>query len=255
MLINKILCMRKILFILLIITMAGCSSKKKDLFEVITYECEQKEESLNLQFEFRGGVELPLEKICDSYKSLQDSIISVMFGEELVDYPTKKALRVYADSSFAEYKKVHEEIFDNAQSMMHDAQLYNYETDIKGKILFYDSNVLSYQRELYTYAGGAHGMTTKTNYVFDIKTGKILTEEDVFGKGFERKITKQLIEKANILRAKGELPEEDELYNSWNIIPNGNFALTDSSVIYTFNPYEIAPYCYGIIDIELKLEN
>ena len=90
MLINKILCMRKILFILLIITMAGCSSKKKDLFEVITYECKQKEESLNLQFEFRGGVELPLEKICDSYKSLQDSIISVMFGEELVDYPTKK---------------------------------------------------------------------------------------------------------------------------------------------------------------------
>ena len=59
----------------------------------------------------------------------------------------------------------------------------------------------------------------------------------------------------NILREEDKLPAEDEFYNNWNIVPNGNFALTDSSVIYTFNPYEIAPYCYGIIDRELKIEN
>ena len=157
-----------------------------------------------------------------------------------------------ADSSFVEDNKVCEEIYENK---LEPIDTFNFETNIKGKILFCDSNVLSYQRELYTYAGGAHGMTTKINYVFDIKTGRILTEEDIFGKGFERKTTKQLIDKANILRAEGQLPAEDEFYNNWNIVPNGNFALTDSSVIYTFNPYEIAPYCYGIINIELKIEN
>ena len=132
-----------------------------------------------------------------------------------------------------------------------NAQLCNFETHIKGNVLYCDSNILSYQRELYTYAGGAHGMNTKINYVFDIKTGEQLTEEDIFGQGFERKVGKLLDEKAKALRAEGLLPAEDEFYNDWYIEPNGNFALTDSSIIYTFNPYELAPYCYGIIDIEI----
>ena len=96
-----------------------------------------------------------------------------------------------------------------------------------------------------------HGMNTKTNYVFNLKTGKLLTEEDLFGKDFERKIQKRLTEKANILRQQDMLPEEDIFYSNSNITPNGNFAITDTSIIYTFNPYEIAPYVYGIIDIEI----
>ena len=94
-------------------------------------------------------------------------------------------------------------------------------------------------------------MNTKMNYVFNIKTGKQLSEEEIFGKDFERKIQKRLIEKANILRQQNMLPEEDMFYSNSDITPNGNFALTDSSIIYTFNPYEIAPYCFGIIDIEV----
>ncbi len=245
--------MKKILFILLCITMIGCSSNKNDLFDVVIYNCEIVNENLNLQFEFKGEVELPLEKMYDSYKLLQDSIISIMFGEEFANYSAKKALQIYADSSFTEYEKIYNEIYEN--NPIEPTDTFNFETNIKGKILFCDSNILSYQRELYTYTGGAHGTTTKTNYVFDIKTRRILTEKDIFGKGFERKINKLLSKEANTLRAKGKLPKENEFYNNWNIAPNGNFALTDSSIIYTFNPYEIAPYCYGIIDIELKIEN
>ncbi|MBO5345533.1 MAG: DUF3298 domain-containing protein [Paludibacteraceae bacterium] len=243
--------MKKILFILLVITLVGCSSEKDDLFETKSYSCEIVNKELNLQFEFTGEIELPTTKMGDSHKLLQESIISALFGSEFADYSTKKVLRVYADSSFVEYEKVYEEIYDHAECTIDNAQICNFETHVKGWVLYCDSNILSYQRELYTYAGGAHGMNTKTNYVFDIKTGKRLTEEDIFGQGFERKIGKLLDEKANTLRSKSILPTEDEFYNDWYIEPNGNFALTDSSIIYTFNPYEIAPYCFGIIDIEI----
>ena len=243
--------MKKILFILLVITLVGCSSEKDDLFETKSYSCEIVNKELNLQFELTGEIELPTTKMGDSHKLLQESIISALFGSEFADYSTKKVLRVYADSSFVEYEKVYEEIYDHAECTIDNAQICNFETHVKGWVLYCDSNILSYQRELYTYAGGAHGMNTKTNYVFDIKTGKRLTEEDIFGQGFERKIGKLLDEKANTLRSKNILPTEDEFYNDWYIEPNGNFALTDSSIIYTFNPYEIAPYCFGIIDIEI----
>jgi hypothetical protein len=180
---------------------------------------------------------------------LQNNILSALFGSEFANYSTKKVLQVYADSSFVEYEKVYEEIYEN--NTIEPSDTFNFFTAVKGSVLYCDSNILSYQRTLYTYAGGAHGMNTKINYVFDIKTGEQLTEEDIFGQGFERKVGKLLDEKAKALRAEGLLPAEDEFYNDWYIEPNGNFALTDSSIIYTFNPYEIAPYCYGIIDIEI----
>ena len=241
--------MKKILFILLVIILVDCSSKKNDLFETKSYSCEIVNEDLNLQFEFTGEIELPTTKMGDSHKLLQENILSALFGSEFADHPTKKVLQIYADSSFVEYEKVYEEIYEN--NPIEPTDTFNFITDVKGKVLYCDSNILSYQRELYTYAGGAHGMNTKINYVFDIKTGEQLTEEDIFEQGFERKVGKLLDEKAKALRAEGLLPEENEFYNDWYIEPNGNFALTDSSIIYTFNPYEIAPYCYGIIDIEI----
>ena len=241
--------MKKILFILLVIILVGCSSNNNDFFETKSYSCEIVKEDFNLHFEFTGEIELPTEKIGDSYKLLQNNILSALFGSEFANYSTKKVLQIYADSSFVEYEKVYEEIYEN--NPIEPTDTFNFITDVKGKVLYCDSNILSYQRELYTYAGGAHGMNTKINYVFDIKTGEQLTEEDIFGQGFERKVGKLLDEKAKALRAEGLLPEENEFYNDWYIEPNGNFALTDSSIIYTFNPYEIAPYCYGIIDIEI----
>ena len=241
--------MKKILFILLTITMIGCSSNKNDLFETIKYDCKEIDKELNLLFEFNAKIAMPTKAFSKSYKLLQDSIISAVFGSEFINNSHKKILQMYSDSSFIKYQRVYEEIYEN--NPIEPTDTFTFKTNIVGNILYYDSTIVSYQRLLHTYIDNAHGMTTKTNYVFDIKTGRRLTEEDVFGKGFERKANKSLTEKANVLRSEGKLPKEDNFYNNWNILPNGNFALTDSSVIYTFNPYEIAPYCHGIIDIEI----
>jgi hypothetical protein len=104
----------------LIITLVGCSSKKNDLFDTKSYSCEIVNEELNLHFEFTGKIELPTAKIGDSYKLLQENILYGLFGSEFANYSTKKALQVYADSSFVEYEKVYEEIYDDAQCTMHN---------------------------------------------------------------------------------------------------------------------------------------
>ena len=77
--------MKKILFILLCITMIRCTSNKNDLFEIESYSCEIINEDLNLQFEFTGEIELPTSKISDSYKLLQENILSALFGSEFAD--------------------------------------------------------------------------------------------------------------------------------------------------------------------------
>lgn len=241
--------MKKLVFAFVTIVLVACSSNKTDMMDVVSYQVAIEDEKLNLFFEFDSKIELPTKKFDASYKLLKDSIVVAILGSDFADYSDKKALKVYADSSYVEYKKMYDEIFEN--NIIEPTDSFYFSTDIKGNVFYYDSTIVSYQRVLSSYSGGVHGLTTKTNYVFDVKTGKQLTEEDVFGKGFERLVGGLLVEKANILREQGKLPLQDEFYNDWNIVANSNFALTDSSVIYTFNPYEIAPYCFGVIDIEI----
>lgn len=242
--------MKNLFLISLVLLMASCSSNTgSNLFETITYNTQINDEKLKLIYNFDAEIQLPNKNHSSEFATLHNNIISTMLGSEFATFADKKALKVYADSSYNEYKKIYDEIYENSPIEITDS--IHFATDIQGSILYSDSTILSYQRTLYTYAGGAHGMHTKTNYVFDLKTGNQLSEEEVFGKDFERKIQKQLVEKANILRQQNLLPEDDMYYSISNITPNGNFALTDSSIIYTFNPYEIAPYCFGIIDIEI----
>ena len=70
--------MKKILFILLVIILVGCSSNNNDFFETKSYSCEIVKEDFNLHFEFTGEIELPTEKIGDSYKLLQNNILSAL---------------------------------------------------------------------------------------------------------------------------------------------------------------------------------
>lgn len=241
--------MKKYIFILATILMTACSSNNNNLFKTITYNTQINDKNLNLNYTFDAEIQLPDKNHSNQYATLHDNIIISILGSEFIKYSDKKALTIYADSSYAEYKKIYDEIFE--YNPVEPTDTIHFATDIQGRVLYSDSTIVSYQRTLYTYAGGAHGMNTKTNYVFNLKTGKLLTEEDLFGKDFERKIQKRLTEKANILRQQDILPEEDIFYSNSNITPNGNFAITDTSIIYTFNPYEIAPYVYGIIDIEI----
>lgn len=244
--------MRKIAFtILALALLTACSSNKNELFENVEYETSIENKDLNIIFEFVGKLALPTDGFEKNVKNtLHNHIITTTLGSEYIDYSPRKALKVYADSSYAEYKKLYDEIFE--YNPIEPTDTFHFATDIVGSVLYADSAIVSYQRMMYTYSAGAHGMTTVTNYVFDLETGKQLTEEDVFGKDFERKIHSKLIEKADLLRQESRLPEEDEFYNNNLIQPNGNFAMTDSSVIYTFNPYEIAPYCFGVINIEIE---
>jgi hypothetical protein len=44
---------------------------------------------------------------------------------------------------------------------------------------------------------------------------------------------------------------EDTDYWTDSIKPNGNFYITDESINYVFNPYEIAPYYMGQTEVSL----
>jgi hypothetical protein len=105
-------------------------------------------------------------------------------------------------------------------------------------------------RTLESYEGGAHGMTTTEYRVFDREKGRVIGLADIAGET-ERKLLKETVELT--LRENYGIPEgagfssagffEDEI-----TLPE-NFFLSEKGIGFHWNPYEIAPYAMGAIEV------
>lgn len=93
----------------------------------------------------------------------------------------------------------------------------------------------------YEYGGGAHGGSGLSYLVFDMSTGKQISEKDITTN--KSAITNLL--RTTALREYKRNNPEFEVFEVDNITANGNFFITPDSLIYQYGEYEIAAYCFG----------
>lgn len=106
-------------------------------------------------------------------------------------------------------------------------------------------NILSVQLNIYSYAGGAHGMSQVINITSNTESGEIYTLKDLFREGvdYKTKIRDFIL---------SEIEREDELYfpDYRETIENRNgdyeFFIDGDKVVVYFGLYDIAPYSSGI---------
>ncbi len=100
--------------------------------------------------------------------------------------------------------------------------------------------VLSLNLIVYSFTGGAHGMTFVKSLTFDAKTGKKFSLSELFKPGSD------YINKLSIIIV-------DDI-KKWNvdviepfkeIQPNQDFYIADTSLVIYFQLYELAPYYWG----------
>ncbi|WP_297990803.1 DUF3298 and DUF4163 domain-containing protein [Anoxybacillus sp.] len=105
--------------------------------------------------------------------------------------------------------------------------------------------VLSIPVTLYSYTGGAHGMTVKVPNNFDFHEGKSLQLTDLFKKGtnYKQVITNEVI---------AQIKKENDLYfdNAIDVVkkmPDDQpYYITSDGIVVYYGLYEIAPYAAGI---------
>lgn len=125
------------------------------------------------------------------------------------------------------------------QYPMLNAELGTYEWD--GRM----SAVLS----VYEYAGGAHGYPYVLTAVADIESDTIVGLSDVIGsEDYLRPLSRLMLGKVSDLHEvfdgdtiRDSLAPSATNYEHWSIGPDG--------ITFYFNPYVIAPYAAGIIDV------
>lgn len=111
----------------------------------------------------------------------------------------------------------------------------------------------NYLLTYYNFRGGAHGLQTVSQIVFDARSGNALTEADFLTGDYEKPLA-ALLQQAVCESMEKESPELLELVQREAIAPNGNFSVTADGMEWLFQPYEIGPYALGIVTGMLSWE-
>lgn len=184
-----------------------------------------------------------------SKKGLQNvrcKIKEAVYGKEYAGMDIQDGFDMYSDNLLKEYREtslpaVEEFVRETGEAPAGMDWEYSIDARFSGTAI----GTVSYTVTKYEYTGGAHGLQTTTAYLFDSRSGEIVSEEDIFAKGYGPELSSLLTAHA----ADGYENPEDLVLFVDNIEPNGNFYADADGITYIYNPYEIAPYSSDTITI------
>ena len=105
------------------------------------------------------------------------------------------------------------------------------------------------------YQGGAHGSHYLNVLNFDTRTGRLLTLDDVFKRGYKQPLMHLIMKQlAKDMELKDDsLPTLREAGFFWEMEPAlpTVFQLKPGGIDFTYNIYDIAPYALGAISVDL----
>ncbi|MBN2788459.1 MAG: DUF3298 domain-containing protein [Paludibacteraceae bacterium] len=189
----------------------------------------------------------PIAGVEDSVlKKIQHTLLLFAFDTTSVDLNPKASVNDFVQKRFDEYTLLINQTDSNTVLLLN-----NQEWILNTLILFNDMGILSYEINKYERIGRDIRKNITQYLVFDLKTGKKLSERDIFEDGYEAKVTDLL--KKQIMLDNGFESEEQMINNGYffamNIVPNHNFNVTENGISYVFNPDEIAVYSMGQTEV------
>ncbi|MFN3872945.1 MAG: DUF3298 and DUF4163 domain-containing protein [Ignavibacterium sp.] len=134
--------------------------------------------------------------------------------------------------------------------------VFSFESDFR--VTFNSSDFLSIVLDYYEFTGGAHGNYYSVGYNIRTSDGEVLSLPDILKTNSLEALSEFVSEEilnmfdANSLNEAGLF--EDEL----NISDDQDFYIIPNALVIQFDPYEIAPYAMGSIDVEIpftKIKN
>lgn len=165
-----------------------------------------------------------------------ERIKKAVYGDTYTVLHVNDGFESFSEHLASEYRRTNLDILENIDGPMNLS--WEYITD--GQFTGTYKNYISYTVLLYTYTGGAHGMSITKAYVFDTKSGDVVDESEFFKEDYMPQLSAMLTAHAK------DNSENMPLFVS-EVEPNGNFEVSEDGITYIYNPYDIAPYSEGTI--------
>ena len=175
---------------------------------------------------------------------INSAIVANAFDLEDTGDPLEETAIRYRENLIDEYLNENAVLEEGVRS---------WEDHLEGSFQARYKNWLNYRITYYSFRGGAHGIQTVTNLVFNTRTGQPVTEALLFAPGYEAPVA-ALMRAAVRSSLEAEAPELLELTNLEAVVPNGNFSVDADGVEWLFQPYEVGPYVLGVVSARLGWE-
>ncbi len=216
----------------------GNSASEAIAFETLKNECRYacSGDSTVDCFDVSYNLEFPKNANSEAVSTVRATLITDLFGEKYIDTKNSKLLDDYIADCKSEYNQIAADYEDFVAANF-------YVEKLNAVPLFQNESLLTYEATRYIFTGGAHGMSSTVCWVFDLETGHQLTEDDIFVPNISDRLTDLLRQTLRTDATSRDLPIDEFFMDQ--VLPNGNFAVTDEGIYYQYNPYDIAPYAFG----------
>ena len=250
---------------------------KEYTFEKVAYLAEGQEN--NLTFSIRYAYPVAVNASDEVLAKLQRAVCQTVLGDAFLDMRPRQAIEAYAAMKHNEYiqnnlpllqewaidhedEPLGETLF-NEEFIISAAPIGNLTEDAvmevrsPGRtIKTHTPSLWSYAMDVYEYNGGAHGNRYLLIQNYDFQTGDAVSEQDLFIDDYYELLKTLLLEA--LIAQTDEAETKKDLrrlgYSVADVVPNENFYVTPEGITYVYNPYEIAPYAMGCIQISLPWE-
>lgn len=217
--------------------------------------------SCNLKITFIYPISYDNKAILDS---LQHIFVSCFFDETYALFSPKEAVANYGKAYIENYKEDVKIFSENSEEHDDREEFFSYYETTSNQIKFNQEGILTFQVTQSNYKGGASSYEFLKNYVVNLKTGKLITEDDIFKPGYEKLLTpifRDYLIKLNKVQSINEL-EDMGYFGIEEMTPNDNFLVDNKGITYIFNKGEYSAYKLDAIkvfipynEIDLALKN
>ncbi|MGM9824892.1 MAG: RsiV family protein [Paludibacteraceae bacterium] len=243
---------------------------KEYTFEKVAYLAEGQENSLT--FSIRYAYPVAVNASDEVLAKLQRAVCQTVLGDAFLDMRPQQAIEAYAAMK-------HNEYIQNNLPLLQEWAI-DHEDEPLGETLFNEELLISatpignltgnsqlstlnpqlstpslwsYAIDVYEYNGGAHGNRYLLIQNYDLQTGDAVSEQELFIDDYYEPLKALLLEA--LIAQTDEAETKKDLrrlgYSVADVVPNENFYVTPEGITYVYNPYEIAPYAMGCIQISL----
>ena len=237
----------------LMLLMASCSGSDENTVEFETITADKSIALVNEASSPTCTVHLKMDQATEG-SGHPGELINAAVMKRLLDREestVKLAAEAFADSYTKSYKTNMVSLYNQDRADTTKRAWYQYHYVIETSTQKGSKGTVVYLATIDYYEGGAHGVNQLITMNFEEKTGRQLTLSDIFATGYEQPLKsvllKALKEKTGCTTL-GALKEKGYLY-SMDIFPSENFILSEETITFIYNPYEIAPYAMGSTEL------
>ena len=207
---------------------------------------------LDIDFPISGFNKQALENV-------RRAIRSHCLGDGYADFTgsLQELCQDWRDEVAKEYVSTNEATLEELEMEEGEAPFLNWGFDYKGSFGQRYLNFVNYMIEEYQYLGGAHGTNAEIPLVFDRKTGEIVPHTYFTGH-LAPDLLKSLLDEYKLDNLKETIGDfdlnEDEIFYVEEIEPSEYYTVDEKGITFYYQPYDIAPYVFGVITITIPWE-